>query len=460
MPPPNITGKLHLGHALFSTIQDSLIRYYRKSEYDTLWIPGLDHAGLATHDKILKSLKKRDYTNEEYDIHAQKIKEKNGYIILEQIKRTGASCDWSQLNYTLDDKFKISSTLALKELKKHNLIYTKDGQWYLSMKNMADKLLEDIKSDTFRINDYSEMKKLIHTLENIEDWCISRQIRWGMRMPIYLDSNGDFEILTEEESEGRNLTQIEDTFDTWFTSSLWIPTILGWAENSEDYQKYYPAQMIETGADILFPWCGRMLMMGKFLTGKYPFNEIYLHGICRDKDGIKMSKSLGNGIDPLDIIDKYGTDAMRFSLLTKTTHNDMKIDNEDFLNASKFMNKIYQSFRFIDMHLEKNEIELIPNKEGTHKEILIDLKKEFIHAMENRDFLNITRKLQYSFKHNFCDEWIEENKQEIFNGNKEIIQHGLFIILSYMNLFHCFIPFISEYISEHFGIFDIINETY
>ena len=457
MPPPNITGKLHIGHALFLTIQDSLTRYYRKSGYEANWIAGLDHAGIATHEKIIQALKKKDYSIKEYDLKAIELKEKHSNKITEQIKKMGASCDWSDINYTLNDNFKTAAYEALNELSKANLIYEREGNIYIKMTDMANNLLKDINKGEFIINDEAQLNKLIHTLNNIEDWCISRQIRWGMKMPLYLKDN-EIKISNIDMNGYQHCGY---TFDTWFTSSLYPLAILNWRmEDDSKYQNYYPTQMIETGYDILFPWCARMLMICHFLTGKYPFKEMYLHGICRDKDGIKMSKSLGNGIDPLDIISQYGTDALRFALINKSKGKDMRIDEEDFANASRFINKIYQSFRFIDMHLEKNNIKPIPNKNGDFSNELENLKDMFIEGMEKRDFINISTKLQYSYKHHFCDIWIEENKKEIFAGNKEIIQHGLYILLYYMNIMHCFIPFISEFIYEHFNYEEINYKNY
>lgn len=456
MPPPNITGQLHLGHALFLSIQDSLARYYRKSGYKTLWLPGTDHAGIATHEKIMECFDNIP-TKEAYFDKAAIIKESNQSRILEQIKRMGASCDWSRLNYTMDEKFRIAATYALKKLNNFGLLYQKDNQWYISMKNMADDLLAKIKDNYFIINDNSEMKKLIHILENIEDWCISRQIPWGFELPIY--TKGDKIHIFDNEDEarlnlGNGFTKETSTFDTWFTSSLWPMATLGWPENTEDFRTFYPAQIIETGADILFPWCAKMLMICHKMTGIYPFKEIYLHGICLDKYGRKMSKSLGNGIDPLEIIDIYGTDALRFSLLSKSSAKNMKIDNNDFSHSGKFINKIWNAFKFFYIQLEKFEIkpEINMNLSGDFDEIMNDLKNQFIDKMNKRDFLNITRDLQHSFKHDFCDIWIEQNKKAIFEGDITKLNYGLTILFNYLNMLHCFIPFVTDHIGEYFGI--------
>lgn len=464
MPPPNITGKLHIGHALFLSIQDALTRYYRKSGYETLWLPGTDHAGLATHEKIIESFQNAEFSDDDYLIRGEELKQTHQSKIIQQIQRTGASCDFSRLSYTMDDNFKQAAIHALKELDDQGLLYQKDGQWYISMGEMAKQLLSDIQAGLFIINDITQLNKLMPMLEHSEDWCISRQIKWGLRLPIYIDQNHKHHIFDNDEEAFNQLPagfiKETSTFDTWFTSSLWPFATLGWPNQTDDYKKFYPAQIIETGADILFFWCARMLMMGKKITGIYPFKEIYLHGICRDSQGRKMSKSLGNGIDPLDIIDKYGTDALRFALLSKATNKDMKMADNDFLNASKFINKIWQSFRFIDMHMSQNNTSYALNDNGAFSEHLNDLKLQFQTAMENRDFLNITRDIQYSYKHHFCDEWIEQNKKAIFAGDHSILQHGLFILISYMELLHCFMPFITTYITEHFGFNDIISTQY
>lgn len=451
MPPPNITGKLHLGHATFLTIQDFLTRFYRKQDYCTLWQPGTDHAGLATHQKIIETLPDpENYTHKDYFKAANKIKNKHHKIITSQIKKMGASCDWDQEQYTLSNNFIKASTAALKEIHKSKLLYFKDGNWYISMKGMALDLLYAIEQNYFKINDTGSLNELIHMLNNIEDWCISRQIPWGAQMPIYTHkTTSEILILSDEEyllnkEQYTDFIREKSCFDTWFTSSLYPFASLGWPEKTDNFKKFYPANIIETGADILFFWCARMLMMGKFLTGTYPFKELYLHGMCRDNEGRKMSKSLGNGIDPLDIIKKYGTDSLRFTILSKTTHKDIKLEDDNFLDSFKFINKIWQSARFFQIHFEKQAIDYKIKEEGDFKTRIEEIKRDFINNAEKRAFIDLTRSLQHAFKHEFCDEWIENNKKAFFDGNSSIMQHGLYILSEFLNMFHCIIPFATE----------------
>lgn len=467
MPPPNITGILHLGHATFLTIQDCLTRYYRKSGYDTLWLPGTDHAGLATHQKIIEALGSQEYTHEQYLKMGLKLKSKHQKTITSQIKKMGASCDWDREQYTLSDNFIYASQIALKKIHQSHLLYEKEGQWYISMKLMADDLINAIKQNTFTINDEGSLNELLHMLNNIEDWCISRQIAWGTRLPIYRHTKTDqIAILTDREYE--ELSKEDKTFfireiscfDTWFTSSLYPFASLGWPNNPEDYQRYYPTQIIETGADILFFWCARMLMMGKFLTDQYPFKEIYLHGMCRDEQGRKMSKSLGNGIDPITIIERYGADALRFTILSKSTHKDLKLSETEFEDSFKFMNKIWQSSRFFNIHFEKQGLKFKQNPIGDFSYRIHEIREQFHDNMKKRNFIDLTRQLQHAFKHEFCDQWIEENKKSFFDGKKSIMEHGAYILFEFLNLFHCIIPFITENISSILFDKKIIHAPY
>jgi valyl-tRNA synthetase len=246
----------------------------------------------------------------------------------------------------------------------------------------------------------------------------------------------------------KNIEQCDDTLDTWFLSSLWPFATLGWPDKTPDYNKFYPAQLIETADDILFFWCARMLMMGKLCTKQYPFKDIYLHGIIRDSKGKKMSKGLGNGIDPLTIIDKYGTDALRWALASHTTAGqDMKLSEEQFNASKKFMNKIWQAGRFFHQHATRLEIEY----EATQNSYLSNFKETYNEHLNNYDFLQASTKLQHKFKHEFCDIWIEKNKKAIFNNDIDKIKEGISIYLDFLKLFSPFIPFITYKLDSFFS---------
>lgn len=437
MPPPNITGKLHLGHALFLTIQDSIARYQALEGRDTLWLPGTDHAGLATHQKIIEQLPAL-HTKEEYQNAAWQWTDTHRATITNQMRAMGASCDWSRERFTIDKEYQASTIEALRRCE--SLLYQKDGQWYLDMTNEAKLLIKAIECDDIDIEPIGDKKQLLNFLYNIEPWCISRQIPWGQTMPIWQLGAKHCIAATEEEAEsllGIGCTQISDTFDTWFTSSLWPFATLGWPEKTSDYERYYPAQIIETADDILFFWCARMLMMGRICTGIYPFKKIYLHGIIRDKKGQKMSKSLGNGIDPLDIIDKYGADCLRWSLITHCyAGQDMKISEQDFLASSKFMNKIWQAGRFFDRY----------NTGFTYTEH----QYEFDFQLGDYQFAQNAQALQHLFKHDFCDKWIEDHKAAIQAGDQSIIDLGLSIYTDFLRIFYIFMPHMSSQLYYHF----------
>lgn len=466
MPPPNITGKLHLGHALFLTLQDILIRHHRIQGDTTLWLPGTDHAGLATHEKIINSLDSQTIDRRTYLEEGWKWKETHHSIITSQIKKMGASCDWSRERFTLDKDYEKSCISALKMCK--DMLYFKDGQWYLNMQEAALELITAIENKEINIIPASETGQLLNFLKNIEPWCISRQIWWGQQLPIWFygeticgdnyciaDNIQEASIILNISSE--NLKQCEDTLDTWFLSSLWPFATLGWPEKTKDYIDFYPAQLIETADDILFFWCARMLMMGKICTNKFPFKDIYLHGIIRDSKGRKMSKSLNNGIDPLDIIDKYGTDALRWALTTHTTAGqDMKISDQEFIAAKKFTNKLWQAGKFFYQHSQRTKYK---PKQYSSSDYLKNFSNEYKSGINNYEFLQISTNLQFLFKHDFCDKWIEKNKQEIFKDNLELLQEGITIYSHFLKLFHPFIPFITEKIWEGFYDDSIMNQS-
>lgn len=452
MPPPNITGKLHMGHALFLSIQDSQIRFWKNQGIDSLWIPGFDHAGLATHDKIIEYSKDNKIS---YDKAASKLPNLNYSIIKKQIQALGALPDWSFESYTLNYNEFIYDILSL--LSKQNRIKNINGDIYLDLKDYADILKNDILNNQFNIIPSKKINDLLPFLEDYHEWNISREIPWGTKLPF--NEKGEF---IKEICSKRSL-------DTWFNSSLWPIAILKDKKNL--LEKIYPADLIETGSDILFFWCARMLIMGSWiydnqkelnlkLNKRYPFYNIYLHGIIRDKDGKKFSKSLGNGIDPLDMIKKYGTDATRMFLLTRSgPAEDIIFDEEKLNDYKKFINKIYQSSRFLSMNaekinLEKIEIDSIKFSSINKKDIeqLILIQKEFIDFYSNYKYLEASRYIHSQYKRFFCDYIIEKYKKEIWNGNKNIIKDLILILHQMLSMIEPICPFITNYLYEEFFI--------
>lgn len=438
MPPPNITGKLHMGHALFLTIQDILTRFYKTCDYNTLWLPGLDHAGLATHDKIISYQKEHNIC---YELASEHISTTHKNIILKQIEKMGALPDWDLLTYTMDKDYQDFTLSILRLLWEDKRIYFKDGQFYLNIQDLALELKQDIENNTIHIIPQTETGELFNFLNNFEDWCISRQIPWGIKIPINED-------MSYEQQPTHN-----HSLDTWFNSSLWPLACL--IKNPALLKDFYPAQLIETGADILFFWCARMLMMGNYIfknqhrlkltiTSQYPFYDIYLHGLIRDKHNRKFSKSLGNGIDPLELIDKYGADALRLFIISRTgAAEDMKFNENDLPAYKKFMNKIWQASRFFSIYAEQHSLEKIDKDYYFYNDKLLSIQEEFITYMNQYRFLEAARFIQHQFKSWFCDKWIEEHKHDIQQGNLDTLQQGLFILEQLLILLHNFCPFIT-----------------
>lgn len=434
-----------MGHALFLTIQDSLTRFYKSCNHNTLWLPGLDHAGLATHDKIIAYQKESNTSYDEASAHISSIHKD---IILKQIQKIGALPDWDLLTYTMDKEYQDFTISIIKLLNEDKLIYFKEGQFYIRLNNLAKELIADINNETIKIIPKTEIGSLLHFLENIEDWCISRQIPWGTKLP--LNENLDFDISL----------MTENCLDTWFNSSLWPIACL--LKDPQLLEKFYPAQLIETGADILFFWCARMLMMGNYIyknqdrlnmniPSKYPFYDIYLHGLIRDKHNRKFSKSLGNGIDPLDMIDKYSADALRLFLITRTgPAEDMKFNENDLLSYQKFMNKIWQASKFFSMYAEQYNIEKLEENIIFENDKLKQIELQFISYMNNYQFIEAARFIQHEFKSWFCDKWIEENKKSIQDGNIDSILEGIFLLEQMLCMLHAFCPYITSEIREYF----------
>ena len=462
MPPPNITGKLHLGHAMFSTLQDIIIRHKRMTGYDALWTPGTDHAGLATQEKLMNELALQDInpSYDEFCKFAEDWKQNYQGKITEQLRSLGSSCYWSKERFTLDNQYTDATITAFNKCNDANMLYRKDNQWYLDMKQLADEIISCYENGEITIIPESEGKTFCHFLRNIEPWCISRQIWWGHRMPIWYNENGDWcSAYNEEDAKSKlsgNLYQEKDCLDTWFSSSLWPFAILGWPNNTEDYNKYYPADIIETADDILFFWCARMLMMGKLLTGKLPFKTIYLHGIIRDKHGRKMSKSLDNGIDPNDIITKYGCDTLRFALAENTSPGlDMKISDEIFITSKKFINKLWNCSKFILMHYERNQ-----SLNNIYNISYIDPENiKMIHdALDEYNFRKAAGYIRHFIKDQFCDWWIETSKEKLYADDEETLKTGLRCLEEILKISHPFIPYITEYIWDSFHYTLLIDE--
>ena len=669
MPPPNVTGKLHMGHALDGTIQDVLIRSKRMQGYDCLWLPGTDHAAISTEMKVVQKLKaegktKQELGREKFLEEAWDWTHEYGGIIQTQQRKLGCSCDWDRNRFTLDDgmsdavleqfvklyekgliykgtrmvnycpnckttisdaeveykeepshlwhiRYKIVDMpgkyvevattrpetmlgdtavavhpdderykdivgkkcilpLMNKEIPiiadefvekefgtgcvkitpahdlndyqaglKHNLeiievfdenykmgdllpelkgmdildartkivemlenegclVSTEDythnvakcerckstiepkvsTQWFVSMKDLAKRAADSVRHDKTRFVPKRYEKQYFNWLDNIQDWCISRQLWWGHRIPAYYcEDCGHINVAKQmpekcEKCGHTNLYQDEDTLDTWFSSALWPFSTLGWPnKESEDYKRFYPTNVLVTGFDIITFWVSRMMTQGLEFTDKEPFKDVLIHGIIRDSLGRKMSKTLGNGVDPLDVIEKYGTDSLRFSVLSGTTMgNDIKYMPEKLDQASNFANKIWNAAKFVSSNLadeakikkfsfeafEKNNKYEPDCFRPEDKWILNKLDKLVVDVTKNIDNYDLGIALDniYGFIWNeFCDWYIEMAKSRIYSDNEEsrvqvsyVLNH---VLASSLKLLHPFMPFITAKIYPH-----------
>ena len=651
MPPPNITGKLHMGHALDNTLQDILIRYKRMQGYNALWIPGTDHASISTEVKVINQLKsegidKNELGREGFLKRTWEWREEYGRTIVDQLKKIGSSCDWDRERFTMDegcskavqevflrlhkkgyiykgsriinwcpvcktsisdaeveheeqaghfwhinypikgsDKFvEIATTrpetllgdsalavnpdderykdivgktvilplvgreipviadayvdkefgtgvvkitpahdpndfevgrrhnlpeinimnddatinenggkyagmdryearkVMVEELKEQGLLVkvvdhvhnvgTHDRcgttvepmikqQWFVKMEEMAKPAIEAVKNGDLNFVPERFDKTYLHWLENIRDWCISRQLWWGHRIPAYYcDDCG--EIVVDREMPkvcpkcgGTHFTQDPDTLDTWFSSALWPFSTLGWPENTEDLDYFYPTDVLVTGYDIIFFWVIRMVFSGYEQTGKCPFHHVLIHGLVRDSLGRKMSKSLGNGIDPLEIIDQYGADALRFTLVTgNAPGNDMRFYMERVEASRNFANKIWNASRFIMMNIEKAEVpEAMDPSEltGADKWILskVNTLAQDVTANMDKFELGIAVQKLYDFIwEEFCDWYIEMVKPRLYNEEDQTKAAALWtlktVLTNALKLLHPYMPFITE----------------
>ena len=655
IPPPNITGQLHMGHALDETLQDILIRWKRMSGYSALWLPGTDHAAIATEAKIVAAMREEGITKEDlgregFMERAWKWKEKYGGRIVEQLKKLGSSCDWSRERFTMDegcskavkevfvkyyekgliyrgerivnwcphckttlsdaevtyedqaghfwhlryplkdgsgyvelattrpetllgdtavavnpndDRYKdiVGKTLILplvgREIpvvaddyvdmefgtgvvkitpahdpndfevgKRHDLpiinVMTDDAkiiadypdyagmdryearkkivedldkggflvrvedhehnvgtcyrcgttvepkvstQWFVKMKPLAQPAIDAVKNGETKFVPERFDKIYYHWLENIRDWCISRQIWWGHQIPaFYCDDCGKM-VVTKESSAvcpkcGKPMRQDPDTLDTWFSSALWPFSTLGWPDNTEDLKYFYPTNTLVTGYDIIFFWVIRMMFSGIENMGKAPFNTVLIHGLVRDSQGRKMSKSLGNGIDPREVIEKYGADALRFTLVTgNTPGNDMRFYYERVEGNRNFANKLWNASKFTLMNLDDYDPRFIPEESQytlADKWILEGLAQTEEHVSENLDKYELGAAADsiYDFAWNsFCDWYIETAKGRLYgvhNADRQVTQYVLVYVLTrIMALLHPFMPFITEHLWQH-----------
>lgn len=646
MPPPNITGNLHMGHALDQTMQDIIIRFKRMQGYSALWIPGTDHASIATEAKICQELKnegtsKEEIGRENFLKRAWQWKQNYGGNITKQLKKLGVSCDWKKERFTLDEgcseavkeffvrlyekgfiyrgervihwcpkcrtsisdsevefkeqegsfwyiKYKISDdsgeivvattrpetifgdvaiavnpdddrykhligkevivplvgrkipvladsyvdiTLGTGALKitpahdpndfelgmRHNLpiINVMDEnarmnenaldlvgldryqarkevtdrlklkgyllkcesikhsvgscyrcseiiepriskQWFVKMKSLANRGMENVKNGNIEFIPNRFSKIYYHWMENIKDWCISRQLWWGHRIPVWYCKNCGEVIVSKEDVKScpkcfsNELEPELDTLDTWFSSALWPFSVLGWPKETPELDYFFPADVLVTGYDLIFFWVAKMIFSSLEMTDKVPFSRILIHGLARDDQGRKMSKSLGNGIDPLELIQKYGADALRFSLvLGNSPGNDFRISKEKLEASRNFANKIWNAARFIQMKTS-NDQTLSKNSEMTlvDRWIITRLNKVIDDVTSNLEKLELglaAQKLYDFIWDEFCDWYLEFSKISI---NSEVL---IDVIKTIMKLIHPFMPFLTQQIWNYFS---------
>lgn len=650
MPPPNITGQLHMGHALDNTMQDILIRFKRMQGYEALWLPGTDHASIATEAKIVEKMREEGVTKEElgregFLERAWDWKAQYGGRIVSQLKKIGSSCDWDRERFTMDEgcskavkevfvnlynkgqiyrgeriinwcptcltsisdaeveyedqagkfwhlRYKLSDGSGYVELAttrpetllgdtaiavnpnddrykdiigktvilplvhreipvvaddyvgidfgtgvvkitpahdpndfevglRHNLpiinVMTDDAkitddypkyagmdryearkaivadleaegalvkiedhahnvgtcyrchttieprvskQWFVAMKELAKPAIEAVKNgETKFVPGYFD-KTYFHWLENIRDWCISRQLWWGHQIPaFYCDCCGEMVVTKDDHAVcpkcGKEMRQDPDTLDTWFSSALWPFSTLGWPENTEEMDYFYPTSTLVTGYDIIPFWVMRMMFSGLEHTGKVPFDTVLIHGLVRDSQGRKMSKSLGNGIDPLEVIDKYGADALRFTLITgNAPGNDMRFYWERVEASRNFANKVWNASRFIMMNMPEAGINLstVPtNLTDADKWILSKANSLAKDVTENLDKyeLGIAADKIYQFIwEEFCDWYIEMVKPRLYNDEDDTKNPALWtlkkVLIDALKLLHPYMPFVTE----------------
>ena len=648
IPPPNVTGQLHMGHAFDETLQDILIRTKRMQGYETLWMPGTDHAGIATQIKVEENLRKEEGLTR-YDLGREKFlervwdwKHKYGNRIISQLKKLGSSCDWERERFTMDEgcskavrevfvnlynkgliykghriinwcphcatalsdaeveyetqpgklwhiryplsdgsgdlvvattrpetfmgdtgvavnpnderyKHLIGKTCILpimnREIpifgdeyvdmefgtgcvkvtpchdpndfemgQRHNLeqilVFNEDAtvnenggkyegmdryecrkavikdleeggylvkiedhehnvgtcyrcgttvepmtsaQWFVKMAPLAKPAMDVVKEGKTKFVPDRFSKTYLRWMENVHDWCISRQLWWGHRIPaFYCDDCGEMTVSKEDihvcpKCGSKNVHQEEDVLDTWFSSALWPFSTLGWPEKTPELDYFYPTSTLVTGYDIIFFWVARMIFSGVEHMGETPFETVYIHGLVRDAQGRKMSKSLGNGIDPLEIIDQYGADALRFTLATgNSPGNDMRFSTERVEASRNFCNKIWNASRFIQMNLtiDKEKPAALPADLALEDKWIVSkyntLIAEVTRNIDQYELGLAAAKLNDFIWDNFCDWYIEIAKTRLQNGDEDVQKVLCYVLSGAMQLLHPFMPFITE----------------
>ena len=663
IPPPNVTGVLHMGHGLNNTLQDIVVRYHRMKGDNTLWLTGTDHAGIATQNVVERQLKKEgksrnDLGREKFLERTWEVKNAHHDIIVKQQKKLGNSTDWDRERFTYDEglskavrdvfvtlyerglmykgnrlvnwcprcgtaladdevdhedtagamyhiyyeyadgsgKIEVATTrpetffgdtavavnptdqrytaIVGKKLKlpitgkeieiiaddyvdkefgtgmvkitpahdpndwevgqRHNLevinLLTPDGrmnenvpekyrglkpeearklviedlteaglfkeeekmthsvgkcyrcktvvepylsaQWFVKMKPMADKALDAWRKGDIVFYPRKWENTYSHWLENIRDWCVSRQIWWGHRIPAWYCECGETIVSREDPSccpkcGSKNLTQDPDVLDTWFSSWLWPFSTLGWPQKTEDLEKFYPTTALVTAYDIIFFWVSRMIMAGLEFTGKAPFRDIYIHGLVRDKQGRKMSKSLGNGMDPLEIIDMYGADALKFTLgFMCAQGQDILIDKDSFKLGSRFCNKVWNANRYLLGNLEDRNLVPVTDADLTELDKWIYSRLNYAaktarEALEGYRYNDAASALMEFFWNEFCDWYVEATKLNFWNGDDKEKDRQASVLLNILEeslrLLHPYLPFVTEEIYGKLPLAEIVE---
>lgn len=648
IPPPNVTGQLHMGHAFDETLQDILIRTKRMQGYEALWMPGTDHAGIATQIKVEENLRKEegltryDLGREEFLKRVWAWKDKFGSRIISQLKKLGTSCDWDRERFTMDEgcskavrevfvnlynkgliykghriinwcphcatalsdaeveyetqpgklwhirypladgsgdlvvattrpetfmgdtgvavnpnderyKHLIGKTCILpimnREIpifgdeyvdmefgtgcvkvtpchdpndfemgQRHNLeqilVFNEDAtvnanggkyegmdryecrkavvkdleeggwlvkiedhehnvgtcyrcgttvepmtsaQWFVKMAPLAKPAMDVVNEGKTKFVPDRFSKTYLRWMENVHDWCISRQLWWGHRIPaFYCDDCGEMtvsktDVCTCPKCGGTHIHQEEDVLDTWFSSALWPFSTLGWPDKTKELEYFYPTSTLVTGYDIIFFWVARMIFSGVEHMGETPFKTVYIHGLVRDAQGRKMSKSLGNGIDPLEVIDQYGADALRFTLATgNSPGNDMRFSDERVQASRNFCNKIWNASRFIQMNLtiDKDKAVELPSDLAIEDKWIISkfntLVADVTRNIDQYELGLAAAKLNDFIWENFCDWYIEIAKTRLQTGDENVQKVLCYVLSGAMQLLHPFMPFITE----------------